>query len=109
MSNVAVPLSPDLSREALVAELRALRPAFERTGVKGMTLIGSRARRDNRSDSDIDLVITVDDDQAFSLLDVAHIYGLIESRLGLESSILTRRSLDDDFLRSIARDEVPVF
>jgi predicted nucleotidyltransferase len=47
-------LSRDISREVLIAELRALRPAFEREGVAHMALFGSRARGDNRPDSDVE-------------------------------------------------------
>jgi uncharacterized protein len=109
MNEIAELVQRDITRDQLIAALRSLKPAFERTGVTGMTLVGSRARRDNRPDSDVDLVITVDEGKGFSLLDIAHIYGLIEDRLGLESSILTRRSLDADFLRTIAPDEVRIF
>ncbi len=63
-------VAPDLDRDALLARLRALRPAFEREGITRMWLIGSRARGDNRADSDIDLMIEIDEGRKFSLLDL---------------------------------------
>lgn len=99
----------DIAREELITELLRLRPEFEKEGVTHMALFGSRARRDNRPDSDIDLVIEIDETRKFSLLDLAGIYNLIESRLGLESSLLMRRSLSDSFRRTVARDQVVVF
>lgn len=51
----------DLAREDLLAELLALKPEFERQGVTGMALFGSRARRDNRPDSDVDLIVDLDE------------------------------------------------
>lgn len=99
----------DLNREDLIAELQRLRPEFEREGVTHMALFGSRARRDNRPDSDVDLLIDVGNDSRFSLLDLAGVYGIIEEALGLESSLIMRRSIDDDFRQRVAVDEVGVF
>lgn len=101
----------DIAREELIAELQRLRPEFENRGVTHMALFGSRARRDNRPDSDIDLVIEIDDrvNSRFSLLDLAGIYSLIEDELGLESSLLMRRSLSDSFKKTVARDQVLLF
>lgn len=101
----------DLDREELIAELQRLRPAFEGRGVTHMALFGSRARRDNRPDSDIDLVIEISDeaDERFSLLDLAGLYGVIEDELGLESSLVMRRSLNDSFKWTVNRDQVVVF
>jgi predicted nucleotidyltransferase len=101
----------DLDREELIAELRRLRPTFEGRGVTHMALFGSRARRDNRPDSDIDLVIEISDeaDEKFSLLDLAGLYGVIEDELGLESSLVMRRSLNDSFKWTVNRDQVIVF
>lgn len=101
----------DLDREELIAELQRLRPKFEGRGVTHMSLFGSRARGDNRFDSDVDLVIEISDeaDKKFSLLDLAGIYGVIEDELGLESSLLMRRSLNDSFRWTVGRDQVVVF
>ena len=99
----------DIAREQLLDELLALRPELERQGVTGLALFGSRARRDNRPDSDVDLVLEVADSTRFSLIDLAGIYNLIEERLGLESSLLIRRGLNDSFKRTVARDQVVVF
>lgn len=99
----------DLSREQLLAELRALRPEFERRGVTGMSLFGSRARGDNRSDSDVDLIVDVPAEM--SLLGLAGIYAVVEDRLGLETSIVPRDGLDRDpkFRARISNDQIDVF
>lgn len=101
----------NLDREELIAELQRLRPDFEDRGVTHMSLFGSRARRDNHPDSDVDLVIEISDeaDMKFSLLDLAGIYGIIEDELGLESSLVMRRSLNDSFKWTVDRDQVVVF
>lgn len=99
----------DLAREELIAELLALRPAFEREGVTGMALFGSRSRGDNRPDSDVDLLIEVHPDREFSLLDMASVGFIVEDNLGLESSIVIREDAKDTFLKRITPDLVSVF
>lgn len=101
----------NIDREELIAALQRLRPQFEGRGVTHMSLFGSRARRDNRPDSDVDLVLEISDeaDKNFSLLDLAGIYGVIEEEIGLESSLLMRRSLNDSFRWTVDRDQVVVF
>lgn len=101
----------DLDREELIAELQRLRPAFEREGVKHMALFGSRARRDNRPDSDVDLVIEISDeaDKRFSLLELIGVGHIVEDNVGLEAHVLMRRSLNDSFQWTVGRDQVPVF
>ena len=100
----------DIAREQLLAELRALRPEFERRGVTRMALFGSRARGDNRADSDVDVVIDVDPNRKFSGLDAAGVYGVIEDNLGLESSVIVLdRFTPADFVAAVERDRVSVF
>ena len=74
-----------------------------------MQLFGSRARQDNRPDSDVDVLIDVEPDRKFSLLDMAGVYGHIEDRVGLESSVVVRRYTPEDFLARIMVDAIPVF
>jgi predicted nucleotidyltransferase len=109
MSDTETVLSRDIARDQLVAELRALRPAFERLAVTHMALVGSRARQDNRDDSDIDLMIEVDPSQKFSLVEMARIMREVEERIGLSAHILMRRSLRPDLLAAAAADEIRLF
>ena len=73
MVDASTTAAKNLSREELIAELRVLRPAFERQAVTHMALGGSRARQDNRPDSDVDLLIDVDPGRKFSLVEIARI------------------------------------
>ena len=100
----------DLSREQLLAELRALKPQFERRGVAHMSLFGSRARGDNLADSDVDVVVDIEPGRKFGL-EAVGVFNLIEDRLGLPSSIVTRKSLASDpgFRERVSDDEVAVF
>ena len=99
----------NLDREELIAELKRLRPEFERQGVTHMALFGSRARRDNRPDSDVDLLVDLDDSRQLSLLDLVGYHHIVQDNIGLEVNVLTRRSLEPAFLQAITDDEVTVF
>ncbi len=99
----------DISREELIDELLRLKPELEREGVTHMALFGSRARRDNRPDSDIDLVVDVDGNRRISLLDVVGYGHIVEDNIGLPTHITTRGSLDGKFKQRVEMDEVVVF
>lgn len=100
----------DLSREQLLAELRALKPILEHEGVAHMSMFGSRARGDNGSDSDVDLILDIKIGHKFSGFDLAGVYGLIEDRVGLESSLVVLdKYADPAFVEIIKRDLIEVF
>ena len=99
----------DLDREELIDELRRLKPALEKGGVTRLSLFGSRARQDNRSDSDIDLVVDLDNNRRQSLIDVIGYAHVVEDKVGLRAHITTRGSLEGRFKERVERDEVVVF
>ena len=99
----------DIDREQLLRELTALQPVLASEGVLHLQLFGSRARNDHQADSDIDVLIEVDRTRKFSLLDMAGVYGHIQRRTGLESSVVVRDDAPADFIARILEDAVPVF
>ncbi len=99
----------DIGRDELLLRLRALRPEFEALGVTRMTLFGSRARGDNRPDSDIDLMIEVGEQSRFSLLDLVWIGHIVEDRVGRPTGVSMRTSMDPRFRDDILDEEVRVF
>ena len=100
----------DLTREQLLAELRALKPQLEREGVAHLSLFGSRARGDHRPDSDVDLIVDVQPGHRFGL-EAAGVFNIIEDRLGLASSIVPRNglALDPAFRDRLGAEEMLVF
>lgn len=99
----------EIGREELLSRLLALKPSFERGGVTHVALFGSRARQDNRPDSDVDLMIDVDERKKFSLLDLIGVGHIIEDELGLEASVVMRRSLPAEFAEETKPDLIEVF
>ena len=109
MSDTEAILARSITRDQLVAELRELRPLLEREGVVHAALVGSRARQDNRLDSDVDLMIDVESGRRFSLVEIARIVRAVETRVGLRADVLMRRSLKPWLLDQAIRDRIPVF
>lgn len=99
----------DLAREQLIARLAALEPAFRAEGVTRLSLIGSRARGDNRPDSDIDVLIDVEEGRKFSLLDLVGVGHVIEDEFHIPSSVVMRRSLAPEFWNEVKPDEIGIF
>jgi len=65
-----------MTREEIIAAIRKNADAIKAEGVTNLAIFGSRVRGDNRPDSDIDVLIEVEPDTSFSLLnliDVEHI------------------------------------
>jgi uncharacterized protein len=103
------PVMAHLSREQLVVHLQRLEARLRAQGVTSLALFGSRARRDNKPDSDIDVLIDVDTTRKFSLIDLVTVAQCIEDDTGLPTNIFMRRSLDESFKLEAAKDAVEVF
>ena len=98
-----------MRRDQIIAVLTELRPAFEAEGVTHLALFGSRARGDNRPDSDIDLLIDVAPESRFSILNLVGVEQIVSDTTGMAANAFMRRSLEDRFRTSIAGEIVPVF
>jgi uncharacterized protein len=110
MSDTGTALARDISRDQLLVELRSLlRPAFEREGMAHMVLFGSRARGDNRQDSDVDLLIDVMPGRRFSLLDLIGVKHIVEDQIGLPTDVSMQRSISLGLRQRTERDRVDVF
>jgi predicted nucleotidyltransferase len=109
MSDTETVLAREISRERLIGELRELRPLFEQEGVTRMILFDSRARRDNRADSDVDVAIELDPGRKFSLVERSGVGLAIEDSIGLRGNVFMRRSLKPSLQSAIDRDGIAVF
>lgn len=93
----------------MIEALVTLRPAIEAEGVTHVALFGSRARGDNKPHSDIDLLLEVDPESRFSLLDLVGVQHTVRDKTGLPANAMMRRSLAPDFNRAIRKDVVEIF
>ena len=98
-----------MRQDQIIAVLTELRPALEAEGVTHLALFGSRARGDNRPDSDIDLLVDVDPESRFSILNLVGVEQIVSDTTGMAANAFMRRSLEDRFRQTIAAEIVPVF
>lgn len=98
-----------LDVHAIQARIRSLRQGLAEDGITHVALFGSRARGDHRPDSDIDLLIEVDETRKFSLLDWARVERKLKAEIGLDVNLMMRRSLRPQISASILRDVVAIF
>ena len=75
---------------ALVAELQAHADEIRGQGVVSLAIFGSRARGDEREDSDLDVLIAYDPRRPFTLYDLVRVERLLERLTGLDVHVSTR-------------------
>jgi predicted nucleotidyltransferase len=98
-----------MTRDEIIAKIRSSAPALRAEGVTKLAIFGSRARGDAREDSDLDVLIDVDPDSRFSLLNLSGVGLIVEDATGLKTQVAMRRSLDPRIAERIADDVVEVF
>ena len=90
-----------------ISELRAIvSPLARQHGIKSVSLFGSYARGDMRSDSDIDLRI---DKGSIHGLQFAYLLGDLEDALKVPVDLIPTSGMDKRFLETIRPDEVLLY
>ena len=97
-----------MTRDEIIAKLKETAPALRAEGVTRLAIFGSRARGDARADSDLDVLIDVDDSR-FSGLDLVGVERTIKNATGIRTQAEIRRSIDPRFAERIADDVIKVF
>jgi uncharacterized protein len=98
-----------MTRDEIINKLKETAPALRAEGVTSLAIFGSRARDDAHEDSDLDVLIEIDPDATFSLLDLVGIQHIIKDATGLETQAEMRRSIEPRFAKRIADDLIEVF
>ena len=82
-------------------------PIAEKRGVARVSLFGSRARGEERPDSDYDFLISKG--KLRTLFELGGLLNDMEDALGTSVDIVTDTSSDQEFIRDIKQDEVVVY
>jgi len=98
----------NLSRESVLARLRANETGFRSAGVGALFLFGSVARDAAGAESDVDLFLDPAHDH-FDLLDLVGVQLKAANILGSKVDIMTRRGINGHRRRFIEADAVQVF
>jgi predicted nucleotidyltransferase len=98
-----------MTRDTVIATLRAHEPELKAAGVVRLSLFGSTARDTARPDSDVDLLATFDDARPLSLLDVIRIENQIADLLGQPVDLIEERTLKPRVRQNADREAVRAF
>jgi predicted nucleotidyltransferase len=96
------------SREALVARLRAHADEIREQGIVSLSIFGSRARGEERPDSDLDVLIAYDARRPFTLYDLVRTERLLEDLTGLDVHVSTHDGFPPHQLGRVLREAVSV-
>lgn len=96
-------------RREIIAKLKETAPALQAEGVTRLAIFGSRARGAARENSDLNVLIEVDPDASFSLLNLVGVEHIIKDATGLNAQAEMHRSIEPRFARKIADDLIEVF
>lgn len=99
----------NLDPEEIGTRIRLLRDRLAQEGVTHVAMFGSRARGDHRPDSDLDLLIEIEEGRAFSLLNLIGVQHIVADELGLQVNATMRRSIEPRFKDEITPDIREVF
>jgi len=98
-----------LSKDEVRATLAGLEKPLRERGITSAALFGSILRGETRSDSDIDVLIDIDPNTRFSLVDLVSVKNFVEERLGCEVDVATKEGLEPVIRNRVLREAESAF
>lgn len=93
---------------AIRSRIAAFEPVLRGRGVTSVALFGSVVRREAGPASDVEILIDVDADVRFTLIDLVEVKSLLESRLRRQVDVVTPGGLDPRCRQRVVEDAEPV-
>lgn len=82
-------------------------PILKKHEVKKCSIFGSFARGENNKDSDIDILVDLEDGR--TLLDLLHLEEEFEKELGIKVDLITYNSVNNLLKKHIFKDEIKIY
>ena len=99
-----------MTRDEIIARLKAMEPQLRARGITRMQMFGSRARGDERPDSDLDLLIVYRPSSDVSEFDFFGIGSDLSEELGIETNVVADHDgIKERHRREFTPDLVTVF
>jgi len=98
-----------VTKDAMLALLRAERPALERFGVRRAALFGSVARGDAHARSDVDVLVVLDPEAHVGLIRFIDLQQRLRTLFGREVDLVSRGGLRTDRDAAILEQAVWAF
>jgi uncharacterized protein len=89
--------------------LRAHRDDLEKIGVRHADIFGSVARGEERSDSDVDILVDLDPAVVRDLFAYSRVQRTLQDLIGLPVDVAQRGRLRDEMKADISRDSINAF
>ena len=86
-----------MTRDQIIAAIRENADAIKGKGVSKLAILGLRANEDYRQDDDIDILVEVEPETSFSLLNVIEVEQIIKDATGLQTQATVRHSISPRF------------
>lgn len=100
---------PPPVRDEVVKSILRIAARLRSRGVKSLSLFGPVARGDATFESDVDVLIDVEPNAPFSVLDQAGVQIVLENALGHAVDVVLRESLRSEICETALADSVQVF
>ena len=98
-----------MKNSGLIEQVRSIGPTLRHRGIKHLAIFGSRVRGDYGPNSDLDILLDIEPEFPFSILQLVGVEQLISETVGIPANAFVSRSLDAEFTQSIAPELVQVF
>jgi predicted nucleotidyltransferase len=97
------------TKDEVVAKLAALETPLRERGLKSLAVFGSVVRGAARLDSDVDVLVDIEPDARFSLIDLVALKDFLEDRLDRKVDVVTKAGLESDIRDRVLREAETVF
>jgi putative addiction module CopG family antidote len=96
-------------KDEILAKLATLEKPLRERGLKSLAVFGSVARGAARTDSDVDVLVDIEPDVRFSLIDLVALKDFLEDRLNRKVDVVTKSGLDSGIRDRVLSEAESVF